>query len=59
LLRKLRQVGESDEEGILKQLMGIEAEIQRITQGTKLGFKATRYRRLRMRTDNPVTGQGE
>ena len=59
LLRKLRQLGESDEEGILKQLMDMEAEIQRITQGTKLGFKATRYRRLRMRTDNPVTGQGE
>ena len=60
LLRKLRQTGqEPDEEDVLKQLMNIEAEIQQITQGTKLGFKATRYRRLKMRMDNPVTGQGE
>lgn len=59
LVRKLRQAQDPDEEGILKKLMNIESEIHQITQGTKLGFKATRYRRVRMRTDNPVTGQDE
>ena len=59
LIRKLRQKPEPEEAGILKELMNIEAEIHRITQGTKLGYKATRYRRVRMRTDHPVTGQGE
>ena len=59
LLKKLRQGKDLDEAGILRELMSIEADIQKITQGTKLGFKATRYRRVRMRTDHPVTGQGE
>ncbi len=59
LVRKLRQATASDEEGILRELMSIEADIHRITQGTKLGFKATRYRRVRVRTDHPVTGQSE
>jgi DNA primase len=60
LRRELRQSqDETVKENIVRQLMGIEADVLKITKGTKLGFKSTRYRAMRMRTDNPVNGQGE
>ena len=59
LMRKLKQAGtDAEQEELLRELMGLETEIQQITQGTKLGFKATRYRRVRMR-DNSPRGQSE
>ncbi len=60
LQRAMRQAqDEQEKERLFREIIAIQQQQKEIEQQAKLGFKTTRYRAIRMRTDNPVTGQGE
>ena len=61
LQRAMRQAGDDEQlkEQLFRDIIAIQEQQRQIEQQAKLGFKATRYRAIRMRMDNPVTGQGE
>ena len=60
LRREMNQTGDAQlKEQLFRDIIAIQEEQRAIEQQARLGFKTTRYRAIRMRLDNPVTGQGE
>lgn len=60
LRREMKQTEDNQRrEDLYREVIALQAELKLIEQQANLGFKSTRYRAIRMRTDNPVTGQGE
>jgi DNA primase len=60
LLREMKQTEDTPRrEELYREIIALQGEQKLIEQQANLGFKSTRYRAIRMRMDNPVTGQGE
>lgn len=60
LRREMKQTEDTQRrEDLYREIIALQVDLKQIEQQANLGFKSTRYRAVRMRTDNPVTGQSE
>ena len=60
LRRRMKQSTDDEERNALyREIIAIKLREREIKDQSNLGFKTTRYRAIRARVDNPVTGQGE
>lgn len=60
LRRQMKQSTDDDErDRLYREIIALRLRERTIKDQANLGFKTTRYRAVRMRTDNPVTGQSE
>lgn len=60
LRRQMKQsTDDAERDDLYRQIIALRQREREIKDQSNLGFKTTRYRAIRMRADNPATGQGE
>ena len=60
LRREMKQsTDDAERDRLYREIIALRLREREIKDQSNLGFKTTRYRAIRMRMDNPVTGQGE
>jgi hypothetical protein len=60
LRRQMKQSSDDTErDRLYREIIALRLREREIKEQSNLGFKTTRYRAIRMRMDNPITGQGE